>query len=83
MHVSVHKQGSRQLGIGLEGMQDELPHASMLQKASYPLDKWNHDNVGARSWQIAGTQHPKTVGTSTSSLNRALLHGHAAHALTG
>jgi hypothetical protein len=63
-------------------MQDELPHAGTLQKAAYPLEKWNHDNVGARSWYIAGAQHPDTVEASTSSLARALLQGHAAHAST-
>jgi hypothetical protein len=61
-------------------LQDELPHAGTLRKASYALQKWKHGDAETRSWQIAGTQHPNTVTASTSPPNSALLLRHAAHA---
>jgi hypothetical protein len=61
-------------------LQEELPHAGTLQKASYALQKWQHDDAETRSWQIAGAQHPDTVTASTSPPNSALLLTHAVHA---
>jgi hypothetical protein len=69
--------------MSMQVLQDELPHAGTLQKASKPLRKWNHDNVGTRSWQIEGEQHPDTANASNSPPNNNLLLKHAAHGSTG
>jgi hypothetical protein len=53
-------------------LQEALPHNGTLQKAAFLLERWKHDDMGARSLQQAVVKHQHAVPASTSSQSSAL-----------
>jgi hypothetical protein len=53
-------------------LQEALPHSGALQKAASPLQRWNDDDVEARSFQQAVVKHQHAVPASASFSSSAL-----------